>query len=488
MFWQLSLHALYPELYMGIMIMLMTVSGLFLKNAFRVIYAACLITVITTLIFVLVQPHTFQVALNGFWVKDLFSFYIKIFILLAVIFIIIMTKSSVIHEELAYFEYPIILLCSTLGMMMMISSNDFISLFMATELMSLSLYILIPLKKRNSASSEAGLKYFILGSLSTAIMLYGISWIYGFTGTTNFELIQRFLSTHGDTLVAQKGYLLVGVVCVIISFAFKVSAAPFHLWAPDVYQGTPTPIMTYLITVPKFAVFGVLLRLFSQPFHALSVSYSKIFTVISVASMLVGAYAALTQTSVRRFIAFSSIGQIGFSLLGLAIANEAGYRSTLSFMVFYMFSMIGLMGVFTHLSRRGYSFETLSDLNGLGRYHPGIAFTLGFFIFSLAGIPPLPGFLPKLLMIQSAIQNEFYIFSLIAVMYSVIAAAYYLLFIKAIFLDKSANTTSLVTLRTHETTSLILTYILVIALTAFLVFPSGFLNWTSHVVSSLVFL
>ncbi len=488
MLWQIPLPSFtpaLPEIFLALSVLLLTLIGLFARrHAFKATYTLALVVIAITLALTLAQPNTSRITFSGLFISDAFSIYAKIFIISAVGLILIMVKSSLIQNELALFEYPILILTSTLGMMLMVSANDLISVFMALELLSLSLYILIALKRKNVEASEASLKYFILGALATGILLYGISWIYGFSGTTNFEILARLLHNYEFQNIA---FLVMGLTFILIGIAFKISAAPFHMWAPDVYQGTPTPIMVFLVSVPKFAAFMIMLRLLTDPFSTLMRHWSNIIMVLSIASMIIGAFAALTQQSIRRFIAYSSIGQVGFALIGIILANETGYRATLTFLSFYLITIVGFMGGLVHLSRRGHVINTLTDLNGLGRHHPVISFCLGFFIFSLAGIPPLPGFLPKLMMIQAIIQHNYYSISIIAVLYSVIAAAYYLMLIKAIFIDKPATDSTVVMLKTQDSESLIVTYGLLILLIGLMIFPNPLLLWMSRVITSLTF-
>lgn len=495
MLWQIPLPSFIPaqsEIFLSIWILCLTLVGLFSgRHAFKATYIGSLIGIVITFLltlkvgFLLNQSTAPRITFNGLFISDLFSIYMKVFTLVGTGLVLSMIRSSLVQTELAFFEHPILILTSTLGMMLMISANDLLSLFVAIELMSLSLYILIALKRKDLQASEASLKYFILSALATGIFLYGASWVYGYSGTTNYEVLERFLAAH---TTEKMPYLVIGFMLIITGLAFKISAAPFHMWAPDVYQGTPTPVLSFLITLPKFAAFAVILRIIAVPLGHLMPHVSMIFLVLSIASMAIGAFAALTQHSIRRFIAYSSIGQIGFALIGAYLANEEGYRTTLLFLVYYMATMIGLMGCLVHLSRRGHPLNTLTDLNGLGRHHPIVAFCFGFFIFSLMGIPPMPGFLPKLMMIQAIVHQGHYILAVIAVLYSVIAAAYYLLFIKAIFIDKPLNeNTNIASLQTSGTESLIVTYGLIIILLGLIFYPNPLITWTSYVSASLLY-
>jgi NADH-quinone oxidoreductase subunit N len=493
--WQIHLPSFVSaqsEIFLAIWILCLTILGLFSgRHAFRATYIGSLIGICITFLlalkmgFMLSHTTAARVTFNGLFISDVFSVYAKIFVTAGVGLILTMIRSSLVQTELAFFEYPILILTSTLGMLLMISANDLLSLFVALELMSLSLYILIALKRKDLAASEASLKYFILSALATGIFLYGASWIYGYAGTTNYEVLERFLSAHSTERMP---YLIIGFMLLISGIAFKISAAPFHMWAPDVYQGTPTPVLAFLVTVPKFVAFIVILRLITGPFHILMPHVSIIFLVLSIGSMIIGAFAALTQQSIRRFIAYSSIGQVGFALIGAYLATEEGYRVTLLFLVYYLITMIGLMACLVHLSRRGHTLSTLTDLNGLGRHHPIISFCLGFFVFSLMGVPPMPGFLPKLMMIQAAVHQGHYTLSIIAVLYSVVAAAYYLLFIKAIFIDQPLNeNTNLASLKTSGTESLIVAYGLVTILLSLIFYPNPLITWTSYVAASLLY-
>ncbi|MDP3372358.1 MAG: NADH-quinone oxidoreductase subunit N [Candidatus Paracaedibacteraceae bacterium] len=493
--WQIHLPSFVSaqaEIFLAIWILCLTLVGLFAgRHAFRATYIGSIIGIVITFLltlkvsFLLNHTTMARVTFNGLFISDVFSIYAKIFVISGVGLILAMIRSSLIQTELAFFEYPILTLTSTLAMLLMISANDLLSLFVALELMSLSLYILIALKRKDLKASEASLKYFILSALATGIFLYGASWIYGYSGTTNYEVLERFLSAH---TTERMPYLIMGFMLVISGIAFKVSAAPFHMWAPDVYQGTPTPVLSFLSTVPKFVAFIIVLRLITGPFHHLMPHASIIFLILSVGSMLIGAFAALTQQSIKRFIAYSSIGQIGFALIGVYLAVGEGYHVTLLFLVYYLITMIGFMACLVHLSRRGHALSTLADLNGLGKHHPIISFCLGFFVFSLMGIPPMPGFLPKLMIIQATVHQGHYALSIVAVLYSVIAAAYYLLFIKAIFIDQPLNEhTDIASLKTSGAESLIVAYGLVATLLSLIFYPNPLIAWTSYVAASLLY-
>jgi NADH-quinone oxidoreductase subunit N len=395
-------------------------------------------------------------------------------------------KRSIETFQLNQFELPILLLSCVLGMMLMCSANDFLTVFMAIELMSLSLYVILALKRKNLESSEASLKYFILGALASGLMLYGISWIYGFAGSTDFTTLERFLS--GKT-TENYFYILFGFALLLSGLSFKVAAAPFHNWAPDVYQGIPLPILTFLATVPKFSMFALLLRLLTGPFNALHTKWWFLLAVVAVASMLVGGIATLTQRSIKRFVAYSAIGQIGFAMMGLSLASEHGYTNTLLFLVYYMIAAVGFLAILMALSHdKKFQIQRIEDFAGLGKNHPILATCLGFFVLSMAGIPPFAGFMPKLLLLQTTVSHEHYTLAFIGVMYSVLAAAYYLFLIKAMFIDTPTDSRlKVITAIKIDRTEMSLIILLVLVLLAITIAPNPLVKWISHVISFLVY-
>lgn len=459
------------------------------KHVFRWSFLIAETALLISAILLWIQPSTLQITFNGLFINDDFTIAVKFLLLLGGAVVLILTKYSQPAEGLQIPEYPILILLAILGMMVMISAADLLSMFMGIELQSLSIYILVAMRRKNSTSSEAALKYFILGALSTGILLYGCSLIYGFTGTTHFAVLDRFFKNVSRFDIHFIGPCI-GLILIISSIAFKISAAPFHMWAPDVYQGSPTAITTFLATVPKVAAFALLMHVLIHPFGGLLPLWYTIIAILAVISMLWGSIAALVQKNVKRLIAYSSIGHLGFALIGITIANESGLKASLVYIVFYMLMTIGFFGCLLYMEQKGRDLNSLPDFNGLGREHPIIAFSLGFILFSMAGIPPLPGFLPKLLVLRVAVNHNSYMLAVFAIIYSVISVAYYLLIIKAIFLDKpigliSKNLTG--TRKVNLPIALVLMGI-IFTLISFLIFPDAILKWASKATTALAYL
>ncbi|NBT85131.1 MAG: NADH-quinone oxidoreductase subunit N [Alphaproteobacteria bacterium] len=478
-----------PEIFLMVVAFALLIGSLVKsKNVFRWSFLIAKVSLLIAAILLWMQPSVLQITFNGLFINDDFTIAIKLLLILGGIVVLILTSHSQPTEGLQVSEYPILILLAILGMMFMISAADLLSMFMGIELQSLSIYILVAMRRKNSGSSEAALKYFILGALSTGILLYGCSLIYGFTGTTNFDVLDRFFKNISKFDIHFIGPCI-GLILIISALAFKISAAPFHMWAPDVYQGAPTAITAFLATVPKVAAFALLMRVLIHPFGGLSPIWYSVIAILAIISMLWGAIAALTQKNIKRFIAYSSIGHIGFALIGITLANESGLKASLIYLIFYMLMTIGLFGGLLYLEQKGKDIYSLSDLNGLGREYPFIAFLLGFILFSMAGIPPLPGLLPKLLVLRVAVNHNSYALSIFAVIYSVIAAAYYLIIIKAIFLDKPVGLElrSVTGSRKNNLpVTLVLTGIVAI-LIGLLIFPDAILKWAGKASTALAY-
>jgi NADH-quinone oxidoreductase subunit N len=315
-------------------------------------------------------------------------------------------------------------------MMMMLSSQGFLTLFMGLELHSFPLYILSSLKRDDARASEAGMKYFLLGALATGILLYGISLIYGATGSFAFDQIHQVLSTTPPSLG-----VMMGLFFVLGGLVFKISAVPFHMWTPDVYEGTPTSVTTFLATVPKIATYGILIRILMDPFGSLASHWSMVLMALSFASMLVGSFAILNQRNIRRFIAYSTIANGGYSLMGLLMGNNSGVQATLLYIILYSITIFGFFCCLITLRNRGKTVETISDLSGLSTLYPGLTFVMVCFLFSLAGIPPLAGFFGKLYVFNAAIQGNFITLAIVGILTSVVTAGYYLWIIKVMTMD-----------------------------------------------------
>jgi NADH-quinone oxidoreductase subunit N len=370
-------------------------------------------------------------AFGGLYVSDNFAVFMKELVLLGSAFAVIMSMGFLQKEDLARFEFPILILFATVGMMMMVSANDLIALYLGLELQSLALYVVAAFHRDNLRSTEAGLKYFVLGALSSGMLLYGCSLIYGFTGTTNFEVMAK-LWTGGAGIG-----VVVGLVFVIAGLAFKVSAVPFHMWTPDVYEGAPTPVTAFFAVAPKIAAVALFLRVMFGPFGELVTEWQQVIVVISIASMLLGSFAAIHQSNIKRLMAYSSIGHIGFALVGLAAGTEAGVRGVIFYMAIYLFMQVGCFACILCMRRGGRMVEGIADLAGLSRTNPMMALAMAVFMFSMAGIPPLAGFLAKFFVFKAAIDAGLYGLAVIGVLASVVGAFYYVRIIRIMYFDEA---------------------------------------------------
>ena len=370
---------------------------------------------------------------GGQFVIDGFARFMKWLVLIGAGLTLIMSLSFNEREGIARFEYPVLVLFATLGMFMMVSANDLISLYVGLELQSLSLYVIAAFRRDNLRSSEAGLKYFVLGALSSGMLLYGASLIYGFAGSTDFTtLAEAFKGAHEAPGVG----LVIGLVFVIAGLAFKVSAVPFHMWTPDVYEGAPTPVTAFFSVAPKIAAVALFVRVLVGPFGELFAQWQQIIILISVAYMLLGSLAAIWQTNIKRLLAYSSIGHIGYALVGLAAGTQAGVRGVLIYMAIYLAMNVGTFCCILAMRQRGRMVEGISDLAGLARTQPLLAFAFALLMFSMAGIPPLAGFFGKLYVFLAAVEAGLYTLAVIGVLASVIGAFYYLRIVKLMYFDQ----------------------------------------------------
>ena len=464
--------------------------GLFKKNnTLNWCFYLAIGTLIAALLALYSQPGELQITFNGLFVNDAYTIFMRMAVLMTGIVVLIFSRLTVVQEEINKFEYPALILLALVGMMVMISANDLLSLFMGIELQSLSLYILVAMRRNNSRSSEAALKYFILGALSTGILLYGCSLIYGFTGLTNFATLERFFKSQQLTQSLSIGPII-GMVLVIIALGFKIAAAPFHSWAPDVYQGTPTSLTTFLATAPKIAGLAVIMRVLINPFGGISSLWKPLVILLAVLSMVVGSLTALTQSNVKRLIAYSSIGHMGFALIGVVTATEMGLEAAITYSIFYLMTTLLFFGGLLYLLRNGRPIKTIADLHGIGRSFPIIAFLLGFVVLSMAGIPPLPGFLPKLMILIAAVSQGNYGLAVVGVIYSVIAAAYYLIILKALFFDKPIQIVARgsATYRKHDLIMNLVLAALVLGLTFSLLYPTPLLSIIHRATMALMYL
>ena len=372
-----------------------------------------------------------SLAFGGLFVTDAFAVFMKELALIGAALALIMSSGFNEREKIARFEFPILALYATVGMLMMISANDLIALYIGLELQSLCLYVLAAFRRDTVRSSEAGLKYFVLGALSSGMLLYGASMIYGFAGTTRFDGLAEAV-TGGEIGIG----LIVGIVFLVAGLAFKVSAVPFHMWTPDVYEGAPTPVTAFFASAPKVAAMALLVRVMIEPFGDAAGEWRQIIVFISIASMLLAAFAALWQTNIKRLLAYSSIGHIGYALIGLAAGTEEGIRGILVYLAIYLPMVVGTFACVMCMRRQGRMVEGIEDLAGAARTNPGMALALAIFMFSMAGIPPLAGFFGKLYIFLPAIEAGLYTLAVIGVLSSVVAAYYYLRIVKLMYFDE----------------------------------------------------
>ncbi|QMW21838.1 NADH-quinone oxidoreductase subunit NuoN [Sandaracinobacteroides saxicola] len=373
-------------------------------------------------------------AWNGLYVADALSAFLKVVILIGAAVSVLLALPYLKRTRTARFEYPVLIVLATLGMGIMVSANNLLTLYIGLELMSLSAYVLAAFHRQEVKSAEAGLKYFVLGALSSGVLLYGVSLVYGFAGTTAFQGIGAALT--GTRSIGA----LVGLTFVLAGLAFKISAVPFHMWTPDVYEGAPTPVAAFFASAPKVAAMGLLLRVAMDAFGGMVADWRQVVIFMAIASMLLGAVAAIGQSNVKRLLAYSSINNVGFALIGLAAATPAGISAVLFYMAVYLVMTLGsFLCVLALTDADGRAVETLDDLAGLVRTRPWLATALALFMFSLAGIPPLFGFMPKLAVFNAAVAANLWPLAVIGVLASVVGAYYYLRVVKILFFDAPAG-------------------------------------------------
>jgi len=421
-----------PELILALSAMILLMAGVFFqKNNVAVINILALLALAAAAAFVAWMPAGRQEAFGGAFIVDDFAKAMKMLALIGSAVTLILAHDYMRVEGIARFEYAVLLLLATLGMMMMISANDLISLYIGLELQSLALYVIAAFDRDNARSSEAGLKYFVLGALSSGMLLYGASLIYGTTGSTSFTTIAGALAGKEAGLG-----LLFGLVFLIAGIAFKVSAVPFHMWTPDVYEGSPTPVTAFFAAAPKVAAMALLIRALVVPFAKIAGDWQQILVFISIASMLLGAFAAIGQHNIKRLLAYSSIGHMGYALVGLAAGGAGGVRGTIIYMAIYMIMTIGTFACVIAMRHKEGAVEEIGDLAGLARTNKLMAFILAMFMFSLAGIPPLAGFFAKYFVFIAAIEGGLVTLAVIGVISSVIGAYYYLRIVKVMYFDE----------------------------------------------------
>ena len=428
-----NLNILLPEIFLTLSIFSILMLGVFFKNSFNLIFNLSSIIIVITIAIIFNRPNIEEKIFLDSFTRDAFSNFFKILILVSSLFVLNTSKNYITDKKLDKFEYPIIILLSILGMFFMVSSNDIIIFYLGLELQSLSLYILASIDRDNLKSSESGIKYFILSALSSGLLLYGCSLLYGFTGSTNFDLIANELNKENTGAVFAMVFILVGL-------AFKVSAVPFHMWTPDVYEGAPTSITSYFAVVPKVAGLAVLIKFMYIPFSNILSEWQIIIIFISIASMILGAVAAIGQKNIKRLLAYSSIGHVGYALAGVATGKISGYQSAIVYISIYVIMNIGIFSCLYLLKKDGEYKENISDLSGVSKKHPLLAISFLIILFSLAGIPPLGGFFAKFYVFSAVLEQKMFALAIIGLLTTVISAFYYLKIIKIIYFDDSAIT------------------------------------------------
>ncbi|MDC3139338.1 NADH-quinone oxidoreductase subunit NuoN [Candidatus Pelagibacter sp.] len=418
-----------PEVFISITIMLFLLIGVFKKNSANLIYNLSTISLIILLALIINLSSLNTIYLfNDSYLIDNLSNYMKVILVGSGIFVMLTGSKYIQVINLNKIEYPILILSSILGMMIMISSNDLIVFYMGLELQSLALYVLASFNRDNLLSTESGLKYFVLSALSSGLLLYGCSLTYGFSESTNFDqiLINSSEFNYGTTF---------GIVFILVGLAFKISAVPFHMWAPDVYQGSPTSVTLFFAILPKIAALSVFIKFLYTPFANMNDQWQTIIVFISIASMIFGAVAAIGQKNLKRLIAYSSISHMGYALAGLATVSNQGIQSSITYMSIYLVMNLAFFSCLFMLKRNDKYYENIDDLSGLSKKHPILSFSLLIVLFSLAGIPPLAGFFAKFYVFLAVIEQSMYFLAIVGLLATVVAAFYYLRIIKIIYFD-----------------------------------------------------
>jgi NADH-quinone oxidoreductase subunit N len=430
-----SLQLSFPEIILAIGALALLMVGVFAgEKSGPLVTGLAIVVLIVAALWIIFVPSV-GLGYGGAYLSDGFSRFMKIVALIGSAVAMFMTMGQARENQIDQFEFPVLLLLATLGILLMISAHDLISLYLSLELQSLALYVVCAINRDSLKSTEAGLKYFVLGALSSGMMLYGMSLVYGFTGHTAFDAIAQALASETRSLG-----LVFGLVFVLAGLAFKISAVPFHMWTPDVYEGAPTPVTAFLSGAPKVAAMALLTRLVITAFHPVLVDWQQIVVFISIASMVLGSFAAIGQRNFKRLMAYSSIGHMGYALVGLAAGNRTGVSGVMLYMVIYMVMTLGTFACIMAMRRKdGRHVESIDDLAGLSSTNPFMATVLTALMFSLAGIPPLAGFFAKYFVFVAAIEAKLYALAIIGVLASVVGAYYYLRIVKVMWFDEATD-------------------------------------------------
>jgi NADH-quinone oxidoreductase subunit N len=425
-----QLQPVLPELVLAVGAMALLMLGAYRgQGTTRLVTSLAIVLLIVTGILELMLPAGKLVTFGGGFIVDDFARFLKILALIGSVATLVLSTEFLSDPSRRIFEYAVLVLLSTLGMMVLISAGDLISLYLGLELMSLSLYVVAASNRDNAKSTEAGLKYFVLGALSSGMLLYGASLIYGFTGTVNFAGLAAGIKTGSPGIAF-------GLVFLLAGLCFKVSAVPFHMWTPDVYEGAPTPVTAFFASAPKVAAMAVFTRVTLTAFPGILTQWQQIVVFVSIASMALGSFAAIGQRNIKRLMAYSSIGHMGFALVGLAAGTAEGAQGVLVYLTIYVTMTLGVFAIILTIKRNGQNFENISDFAGLSRTNPLLAFLFAMLLFSLAGVPPLAGFFGKWYVFVAAIKAGLFTLSVIGVLTSVVGAYYYLSIVKTMYFDE----------------------------------------------------
>ena len=466
-----NINFILPEIFISLGIMFLLMLGVFKKNSSGIVYTLSVVILLITLGLIINFPSGQEIYLfNNSYKIDHLSTFMKIITIISGIFVLISSYKYTKIEKIFKIEYSILILCSILGMLVMISSYDLIVFYIGLELQSLSLYVLAAFNRNQTKSSEAGLKYFVLSALSSGLLLYGCSLIYGFSGSTNFYLISE------NILSSEYGNVF-GIVFILVGLAFKIAVVPFHMWAPDVYEGSPTSVTLFFAVVPKIAALTVFIRFLYVPFVNLIDQWQMIIIFLSLASMIFGAVSAIGQKNLKRLIAYSSIGHMGYALAGLAVGTNSGIQSSIIYISIYLIMNLGIFCCLFMMKRKDKFFDNLEDLAGLSKNHPIISLSLLILLFSLAGIPPMAGFFAKFYIFMSVIEQSMYFLAIVGLLSTVISAFYYLRIIKIIYFDPPKEQYD----QDHNFGLKISLTIATLLILFYFVYPSGLINLVSKI-------
>ena len=459
-----------PEIFLSISIMILLIFGVFIKESFNIVYKSSIVVLIFIVLLLVNNFENFSKIFNDSYLIDNLSNYIKTLSIISAIVVLLISYEYINSLKINKFEYPILIMSSLLGAMIMISANDLIVFYMGLELQSLPLYVLASIDRENERSTEAGLKYFVLSALSSGLLLYGCSLIYGFTGSTNFQSIAQNFNSNNLGLIF-------GIVFIIVGLGFKISVVPFHMWTPDVYEGSPTSVTVFFALVPKIAAMTVFIRFTNVAFTNIFDQWQLILIFLSVGSMILGAVAAIGQENIKRLMAYSSIGHMGYALAGILTGTIEGTKSTIIYLTIYAVMNAGMFACIFFMKRKETYVENIKDLSGLSKTNPLLAVGFLIMLFSLAGIPPLAGFFAKFYIFVAVLDSKLYLLAVIGLVTTVISAFYYLRIVKIIYFDESKI--SFQSVKNLPLKFVLLTSSLIILL--YFVYPSILIDMTSSI-------